>query len=258
VKLIYVDESGNTGSKRDPNQPIHMIGAVIVDEADVRPIEDALTALGDKCRLTSSFDRTFEFHAYDLCYGRGHFAQMSWPARLALLHELIAVLEKNNCTIAFTAVDKIKSPSTKSPYELAFMFLVERLEDHLKAQDQRGLIVADENKEVERDVIRNFARYKIANTGWGYRPTKIERLIDSVHFVRSEDNHLIQMADLVAYLQLREMRTRDTLVEKFVAERSGGSWEEYLNSNATKYQLAVLTLGRRLLSLRRIGKTYPQ
>jgi hypothetical protein len=37
VKLIYVDESGNTGSKRDPNQPIHMNGAVIVDERTFAP-----------------------------------------------------------------------------------------------------------------------------------------------------------------------------------------------------------------------------
>ena len=45
MKLIYLDEAGNTGSKADPDQPIHMIGSLIVDEAHVRPIEIRLDAI---------------------------------------------------------------------------------------------------------------------------------------------------------------------------------------------------------------------
>jgi hypothetical protein len=257
VQLIYVDESGNTGAKRDPKQPIHLLGAVLVDEGNVRPIEDALQAIADQCQPLWSIDPTFEFHAVDLCSGRGHFAHMDWSARLALLNELVAVLERHDCKIGYAAITKLRNPSSKTPHELAFMFLVERLEDYLQVRNQRGLIVADENKEVEKDVIRNFARYKIGSTGWGWRPTKIERLIDSVHFVRSENNHLIQMADLVAYLLLRGKRAQDGLFEKFLSERPTANWRTWLASNATAYQSAVLALCDRLAVLRRIAKDYP-
>jgi hypothetical protein len=63
--------------------------------------------------------------------------------------------------------------------------------------------VADEQKEMDREIVGNFARWRTLGTAMGYRARTIRFLVDTVHYVPSTDSWLIQLADCVAYLRNR-------------------------------------------------------
>jgi hypothetical protein len=51
-------------------------------------------------------------------------------------------------------------------------------------------------------VVRGFAHWRHHGT-FGYRARTIRYLIDTVHYVQSQDSALIQLVDCVAYLRAR-------------------------------------------------------
>jgi hypothetical protein len=120
------------------------------------------------------------------------------------------------------------------------MYLVERIDEWLEEHQPEsdllspepplyGLLVADEQKEVDRDIIRQFAFWRDFGTD-GYRRREIRYLIDTVHYVPSQDSWLIQLADCVAFLRNRLER---------VLRRKGWDTATY-----TESEQAVSTLWR--------------
>ena len=74
-----------------------------------------------------------------------------------------------------------------------------------------GLLVADEQRSVERDIIESLPHWRESGTDFGFR--KIRYLVDTLHTVPSHDSWLIQLADCLAYLTNRQHRV-DFLLEK--------------------------------------------
>ena len=108
--------------------------------------------------------------------------------------------------MAHASINKTKlTPGTTqrtTPHLLALQFLVEKLDAYLVAQvdpmRHRALLVADETQEHEAFAIGVVAGMQASGTGV-VAGRVIDRVIDTVHFVRSEDNRGVQLADLVAY-----------------------------------------------------------
>lgn len=125
---------------------------------------------------------------------------------------------------------------------LAMMYLIERLDEWLEVQptagrdeDQRettnlGLLIADEQREVDREIVESFAWWRHFGTDHGYRVREIEHLIDTVHYVPSQDSWMIQLADCVAYLCNRQRK---------VMRESG-----YQEAGWSRSQRAVMALWR--------------
>ena len=90
------------------------------------------------------------------------------------------------------------------------MYLFEKIDEWLQDKSTSenicyGLLVADEQKEVARKTVENFAHWRYAATE-GYRSRTIKYLIDTVHYVPSHDSWLIQLADCVAFIRNRYAR----------------------------------------------------
>ncbi len=74
--LCYVDEAGNTGRRLDdPKQPLHLIAAILVDEAQVMPIS------GPSVEATNPL-QSAELHAAHLLSGRGEWKGVSKEMRV--------------------------------------------------------------------------------------------------------------------------------------------------------------------------------
>ena len=99
------------------------------------------------------------------------------------------------------------------------LYLVERLEEFLESQQSpaNGLIFADENWERDRSIISDFDSFKEFGTVLGYQSREIKRLIDNVHFVKSQDSRLIQLADCSSYLVCRHHNVTVKLPTKISA-----------------------------------------
>lgn len=259
MKLIYIDEAGNTGDKADPDQPIHMLGALMVSEDQVRPAETAIRSVAMKYLGPAVIDPGVELHGHHIRGGKGAFKQMDVKTRLDLTKELLGIPGQHGIEFGYTAIDKAKLRrlTPKHPHELAFMFLVERVQDILQNDEQLGLLIADEQEEMEDRLIANLNIYKNHRTNWGYRPTAINNIVDSIHFVKSRNNWLIQLADVVTFVALRGLRTNNTLFEKWQSSSSRpNNYKGWLDQVATISQKTDLDL-LRCLPIQRFTKTYP-
>ena len=259
MRLIYLDESGNTGNRRDdPDQPLHLIACVIVDEGQVRGLEDAIDTITFGRFPDARLEDGFELHGADLYRGNGLFKGVLPDTRVAAVQEVIAALAQHEAQIGWTAADKAKMYASMHPHRLAFVLLTERVELYLRQADALGLLVADENKELEQRLIDDLDVYKRSTTGFGWRPITIKQIVDSVHFVQSKNNRLIQCADLVAYFVLRGLRLKGQLATRFRAvPEPKGTYPDWVARNASKSDKAVLEIGNAIERLTIFKKVFP-
>lgn len=265
MKLIYLDEAGNTGSKADPDQPIHMIGSLIVDQAHVRFIEVRLNELAERCRtLIRAAGRPeptdpIEFHGADLFGGKGLFKPISPAARIALCEDIVAACRDGKAVFGHCAVDKMKLWGGH-PHMRCFQFTLERLQDHLSSKDELGLLIADEHRELEEEIIQNLAFSKEFTTGWGQRPTAIKNIIDTVHFVKSKHNRLVQACDVLTYFRLKGLRLSDKLLGAYLPSTEkavGMSESDYIASHTKPAEKAVLKLDGAIRAMERFHHLWP-
>ena len=210
--LCYLDESGNTGRRLDDaDQPVHWIVAVLVSESNALAFADALTSIRREA-LPPLAGRS-ELHGSELYSGTGPWAGVEPDRRIATYRSALTLLGEYGCGVAFASIDKprlaAKYPNPDSPHLLALQFLIEKLDIFFAGQTdplrQRGLLIADETHEHELFAIDLVARMQEHGFGQVAGRT-LTRVVDTVHFVRSETNAGVQLADLVAYLVNRRSR----------------------------------------------------
>jgi hypothetical protein len=192
----------------------------------------------------------FELHAADLYGGNGFFKGIPPAERIACIHDILDVLARHEAVVLWAAVDKLKLYSEHHPHRLAFLFLVERLEDWLKHPEPKlGLLVADENKEIEQKLIDDLELFKLSGTNMGWRPTQIGSIVDSIHFVQSINNRLIQCVDIVAYFSLKYYRQEQEFLQEFQGSSLTNvpwpTWRE-AKLNAAPRRKAIHEIGRKL------------
>jgi len=248
LKFFYIDESGNTGTRNDdPQQPYHLIAALAVDATKIRQIENDMRMLGLKHFGEISRNTDFEFHGYEIHKGTGrYFSKLKVEQRIAVMDDLLNLLKTHDIQIIYTKINKTTNKAKLHPHQLAFLFLIEQIEDFLIRENALGLLVADENRDIEQRLIDDLERFKTIDTGFGYRPTKIAHVVDSLHFVKSHNNHLIQLADIVAFILLRGQRVKEELSETYRAQinfsnqNSFISWSEWVEQHGSTRQKTEL------------------
>lgn len=177
---------------------------------------------------------------------------------LEIMKDLIGILASHGAKIGYAAVDKEKCWASHHPHQLAFLFLVERIEDLLKNEGSLGLLIADENHEMEQRLVDDLEIFKTQSTRFGWRPTKIEHVVDSIHFVRSRNNHLIQLADVVAYIFLRGKRCKDLLFSQYLEDKlPKPRFDEWQNQTAERAQKVDLELLDLVTELTTFSKVFP-
>jgi hypothetical protein len=243
--LAYMDEAGNTGRKADADQPVHMLGCLLVEDSCVRPLEDAIAAVATKHFPKLSTKSDFEFHGALLYSGKGIFRGCPPAARIAAMRDLIEVTAQHSAAFGYTGVNKVKSYANDHPHRIAFTLLVERLEPWLKARDALALIVADENHEVDQNLITDMEWFKQHSTSWGYVHVKIERVIDSIHFVKSHNNRLIQACDVLTYMRLKNHLLSRAKIDAFIAlpHPRQQLYPDWRDANSTLAEKATMEMG---------------
>ncbi|SOD02556.1 Protein of unknown function [bacterium JGI 053] len=220
--LFYVDESGNTGKHADPAEPVHWLSAVALHVSSMRALEADMMALALDTFGERAKEPGFEFHGSDLFSGRRECRGMDADVRVAVYRALAGLLAKHRCALFIRGIEKARHQARAArrgytpvhPHTLAFQFLVEQMDEWLQQRQPRrrtpspahevlGLVIADEQKEVGREVVSSFAKWRDGGTAMGYRQRRIQYLIDTVHHVPSTDSWLLQLTDCVAYLRNR-------------------------------------------------------
>jgi len=256
--LIYIDESGNTGARKDPNQPIHLIGAMMVECEKVRTLEDEIAEIAETHFPELSLKDGFELHAADMFNGAGMFRGVPAATRVEVVEKIINLTDKHDIRLGWAAIDKMKLRKEMHPHQLAFVLLIERLETFLQQRERLGLIVADENKEVEQSLIDDLSIYKRHRTNFGYRAVAVKTIVDSVHFVQSRNNLLIQCIDVITYFILRGFRTNATLLSKYVVEMPGIPYPRWIDETASRKDQTLMRLYRQIQKQISFSKIFPE
>jgi hypothetical protein len=102
--FAYMDETGNTGRNlTDPNQPIHLILTLAVDESNVMTIHDHVRDVASRhCPQDCSRD-DFEFHGHAIFAGSGFFAGMTPATRIQITTSFSKASPRRELTWSFEA-----------------------------------------------------------------------------------------------------------------------------------------------------------
>ncbi len=246
MRLYYVDESGNTGLNLDSrDQPIHWVVALEFTPQAVKAVQAEMLGLASRVFGARARSPDFEFHGGDIFQGRGDCSPLPVPQRVALYAELLSLVGRHGCSVFVQGIEKagLRAHSIASgepplhPHRLAFTYLLERIDESLEraqpsapAEPLYGLVVADEQKEMDREIVQRFADWRDSGTRFGHHARELRYLLDTIHYVPSHDSWLIQLVDCVAYVRSRYGR---------VLREKGASEELYSAS-----ERAMVTLWR--------------
>ncbi len=221
--LCYIDESGNTGNNlKDIHQPHLVLTALLVPPENIKDIENDIRTLSYKYFSAESRNTDFEFHGDDIYNKRGrYFKKLSLEQRINILDEIVDVaLKYESIKIGYISIEKEKYHAKFHIQQTAFSLLVEKIEERLQGHlNSYCLLIADEQDEIEQNLIDDLDHFKQHGTTFGYNNVQVNRIIDSVHFVKSNNNYLMQLTDVICYLIRRGEESRKKLMEQYKMER---------------------------------------
>lgn len=214
MNLVYLDESGNTGKNLgDSQQPVFVLGALIVPEAKWLPVEKFLeTAL--RVHLPGSQDEPVEIHAGDLRQGTGVFKGVPLAQRLALRDEWLAIAVREGLQFVYRAITKKRYQRWLdqvfgggviiNPHLAAFPLVAQVVNNWLKQQGpaELGIFISDENREVVGDIERIQRLLRADGSS-----LRLDRIIEKGFFIDSSKSPILQLADLCTY-QARKKEER--------------------------------------------------
>lgn len=211
MRFAYMDEAGNTGRDlANPQQTFHMIVTVLVDETEIVDLHNQIRSVARRWFPSDRWRSDFEFHGYDLFSGAGYFSAKTPAERIQIYDEVLSAIGDHSAEVIARGVDKPglarRYPTPFHPHDVALMFTCESVERVARQRDSRVLLVADEAREVEDAALRDLSNYQQFGTSWGWRTVQIDHIVDTIHFVRSETNPAIQLADCTAFLTARQRK----------------------------------------------------
>lgn len=202
--FAYVDESFNRAQ--------HWVAALLIQHARVNETARALRDVVEQASDDYGIGGSAELHGHDLFQGKGEFAPMQHMprARIALYSAAYRVLADAQCWVILRGVSKPGlerryGPGHDHPHRIVMTHLIERIDmfcGSARGGDDHAVIVADEHHETQSMLLRDLVTYQDRAT-WGYLSRRIHRVVDTIHFVNSRTNPLVQGADLIAFLALR-------------------------------------------------------
>jgi hypothetical protein len=195
--LFYVDESA------DHLHHFHV--GVLADASQIAKAEPVLAAVAEHA-WDLGFPRfTPELHGAEIWNASGGWSRLTHDQRFGVMEQTLDVL--SGCGIEVIArginLDRFRKRygSLDDVHFIAFRNLMERLNERLRERNEHALVIADEhgNKVALK---RSLASAKSIGTP-GYRSQKLDRVIDTAHFVDSAESRMVQLADVAAYVRRR-------------------------------------------------------
>jgi len=205
--LMYIDESGDTVPISQKGKKFLVLTGCIMNESNRVKIEEDLRVIKKKYFQ----DEDIEIKSNFLRYANPDLEQSS----ILKLHDremynqletdIKAYLISIPVTLIAIVIDKNaywKQYPSQNPYEIAYLFLLERFQRFLKEQEALGLCVIDPRVgQVEKSFIgdslkriHHAMRWRDGNL-WNKCPNIVEKLLYST----SDDTIGIQIADLYCY-----------------------------------------------------------
>lgn len=216
MKLIYIDDSGNTGKKLDDNlQPLFVLGGFIIDENIWKDVDKELNTIKIKYKLEA-----IEIHSIEIMNGKNGTPYKEWnyDKKLQFFEEILSLITKYDLKVIYFSVKKenfkkyfqakygkeFEQQFNISPYLLAFSYILQISDSYLIEQNCNGMLILDEQDEWKKPANKTF---NILTTLADEPEVHVEKLLDRSFFVDSSESNMIQLADIIAYTTKRYIET---------------------------------------------------
>lgn len=226
MKLIYIDDSGNTGKKLDDAlQPLFVLGGFIIDENIWKEVDQALNSVKSKYSIES-----LEIHSIDIMNGKKGtpYKEWSYDKKLKFFEEVLSIVKIFDLKVVYFSVKKasfkayfqskfgkdFEQQFNISPYLLAFSYILQISDSYLLSQNSNGMLILDEQDEWKKPASKTFS---ILTTLADEPEVQIERLLDRSFFVDSSESNMIQLADIIAYTTKRYLEIEIKEMDKVKA-----------------------------------------
>lgn len=199
--LTYVDESYT--------KQRYFIAALLVPDTEAPSLMSALDRIVEETSYTyGQISPQAELHGYDLVSGKNDWLRLAEQVRvrIGVYNKAFQAIADHDVRVIIRSVDipglDRRYPSGHNhPHSIVLTHLLERIDDCAQQQDQLALVIADEVSEQD-NYRRDLWSYQRTGT-WGYRSSKLTRIVDTIHFAPSRASRLVQAADLIAYMARR-------------------------------------------------------
>lgn len=204
--LVYLDESGNSGTNlNDSQQPIFILGALVVEESKWRDIEAGLESIVE-AHFPAPRPVNFEMHATELRNGKGYFRGFTVGERLAAWHECMELATAQGLRFIYRSIAKKRflrwlvetfgEGVLINPHVVAFQLISQVVNAFLSEQgaDALGIFISDENKEIAPDVEKSIRPLRGVETH-----LKLDRIIEKGFFIDSSKSLILQLCDLCTF-----------------------------------------------------------
>ena len=206
--IFYIDESG-TANLKDQQGRFFVLTAFGVKLTKWRDIEQSLEDL--KARFFPGIaPHDVEIKGSALRARRGAFKDLTEQERDEIIKALIRLIEVlDDVFITAVVIDKCRLRSAyhtpRDPYDLAFEYLVERIQFFLQDADDHGVLVMDSrgsNGSLDQGDLRMLALLR-AFQRWATGFQQITRIVEQPFFVDSHFSVGVQLADFISYAVYR-------------------------------------------------------
>jgi hypothetical protein len=201
MHLVYFDESGNSGNNlNDPEQPIFVLGALIVPEDRWQTLEQelelSLAAIFPEISASGA-----EIHSGDLRASRGAFRGMPVARRVVLRDSWLRLAPEHGLKCVYRSIEKKRYQKwmqetfgvgvSVNPHIAAFPLVAMVVNRHLSSIGARGMFISDENKEIVRDVEKSIRQLRLASG-----PLRLSQIIEKGFFIDSAQSRILQLCDM--------------------------------------------------------------
>ena len=205
--LMYIDESGDTIPLSQTGKKFLVVTGCIIHESKIQEIEKAFRAIKKKFY----WDQDIEIKSNFLRYANPDLAESS-PLKLnsrekydefeVEVSNFLKSLDVVLCSVVIDKESYWKQYPSQNPYEIAYVFLLERFQKYLAKNNGLGICIIDPREgQVDKHFmgnelseIHNRMRWE-ENAFWKKCPNIIEKLL----FSQSDKTVGIQIADLFCY-----------------------------------------------------------
>ena len=205
VLVCYFDEV----KPEDKDQPYYWLGGLMVSDDALLAVDSRMRDLAEECFGEGhEMSTATEFHATNICSRSKNFKSWSDPGkRFDVLKRLARIVNTDGVfrvVVRLTVEDIAKSVNYEN---LAFMFLVERINAFARGKKTHALLIGDMEHQIGvNQAVSNLSRYRDSGTDYEYGQA-INNVVDTVHFAQSHHSRLLQLAD--TYMWIEQLLHRD-------------------------------------------------
>lgn len=230
MELIYLDDSGSTGTKlNDIEQPLFVLGGVMLSDFVWHKVNAELNKIKAKYKIANK-----ELHILDIMKSKDNFKDWEYDDKKELISECLRVISKFSLKVIFFKVFKenyrlfferktaLHNMDKIPPYIVAYHYILQMVDEYLSHKKVRGMLIADEQDktmQIAKDELEKLREIDISDI-------KIKNIIETSFFTSSKDSNLLQLADIVAYTVKRYL---EIFYKKGISEKSLAEREYYFN-----------------------------